>query len=143
PADGDAAAGERFFFGAGNCGGCHIVGGRGRAFGPDLSSLAAERTTEQIERALRSPAGNRSVSVRLKDGRVLRGLLRNESNYDLQLHEQSGGLRLLSRDEIAGITREKSPMPPVAPSSDLMAYLTRLSGVEPKTAAPRPDSGSL
>src|SRR5215471_19057397 len=35
-APGDAAAGERFFAGKGNCTTCHMVRGRGAAIGPDL-----------------------------------------------------------------------------------------------------------
>ena len=40
-AAGDAAAGARFFFGAGQCASCHIVAGRGAAIGPDLSNVGS------------------------------------------------------------------------------------------------------
>ena len=36
---GVAAAGERFFFGEGNCAACHMVAGRGGSNGPDLSAI--------------------------------------------------------------------------------------------------------
>src|SRR5579871_3653180 len=39
---GDRAAGERFFFGAGQCATCHMVMGRGRPIGPDLSDIGHE-----------------------------------------------------------------------------------------------------
>src|SRR5579872_3829482 len=38
-APGDRAAGERYFFGNGGCAQCHMVFGRGKAVGPDLSSV--------------------------------------------------------------------------------------------------------
>ena len=56
---GDAAAGEKFFFGKGNCSGCHMVQGRGGAIGPDLTSLARQRRLGQIERKLRRPSLHR------------------------------------------------------------------------------------
>jgi mono/diheme cytochrome c family protein len=45
---GDAAAGERYFFGGGGCAGCHMVMGRGKAAGPDLSSIGRELTFVEI-----------------------------------------------------------------------------------------------
>ena len=55
PVAGDAAAGERFFAGNGNCSGCHMVRGKGGIVGPDLSNLARERKLAQIEQALNNP----------------------------------------------------------------------------------------
>src|SRR5262245_21316006 len=54
-ASGDAAAGERFFRGKGNCTGCHMVRGRGGVLGPDLSNVGRDRRPAQIEQALRDP----------------------------------------------------------------------------------------
>ena len=45
---GDKAAGERFFFGKGECAGCHMVMGRGKAAGPDLSAIGRESTPDDI-----------------------------------------------------------------------------------------------
>ena len=137
PATGDAEAGERFFFGTGKCSGCHMIKGRGGTIGPDLSNLGRERRLGQIEQALRDPntlttLGYRAVSVRLRDGQTIRGLAKNESNYDLQLLGLDGVLHLLSREQITEETREpKSLMPPVnateAEKRDLLAFLSRLA----------------
>ena len=54
-APGDAAAGERFFAGKGNCASCHMVRGRGGVLGPDLSNVGRDRRPAQIEQALRDP----------------------------------------------------------------------------------------
>ncbi len=74
PPAGDAAAGESFFFGKGNCANCHLVKGRGGVLGPDLSNLGRETRLARIEMALRDPnalgmAGYKLVSVRLRSGR--------------------------------------------------------------------------
>src|SRR5579862_1240149 len=53
---GDRAAGEQFFFGKGGCGKCHMVLGRGKALGPDLSNIAREMTLAEIEEALKRPS---------------------------------------------------------------------------------------
>src|SRR5689334_24920259 len=98
-ATGDATAGERFFNGKGNCTSCHMVRGRGGVLGPDLSNVGRERTPAQIEQALTdpgaapvAPAGRggrggrgapsyRAVTVRLQDGRTIRGIAKNESAF--------------------------------------------------------------
>jgi alcohol dehydrogenase (cytochrome c) len=150
PAPGDAAAGERFFMGKGSCTDCHMVRGRGGILGPDLSNIGRDRTAADIERALadpgapanppRSPAGPnvrsddsasyRAVTVRLRDGRSIRGLARNESPFDLQLLGVDGELHLLRKEQVAAVVREKSLMPKVEASAaemrDLIAFLTRL-----------------
>ena len=47
---GDRAAGERFFFGAGGCGDCHMALGRGKVVGPDLSNVAREMSLAEIRK---------------------------------------------------------------------------------------------
>jgi alcohol dehydrogenase (cytochrome c) len=135
PAPGDAAAGQSVFFGAGNCTRCHTIKGRGGVLGPDLTNVAKERRLGQIEQALRRPdslttAGYRPVTVRLKDGKTLSGIAKNESNYDLQLQGSDGVLHLLSKSEIAQETREPESLMPRAPESEvpnLLAFLSRLT----------------
>jgi len=132
---GDAQAGQRFFFGQGTCTRCHGIRGQGGVVGPDLTNVGRERRLAQIEHALRHPEtlstpGYRPVTVRLKDGRVLSGIARNESNYDLQLQGADGALHILSKSQIASETHEpKSLMPAVeaAKVPDLLAFLSRLT----------------
>ena len=144
PAAGDVAAGERFFFGSGNCGRCHTVRGRGGWVGPDLSTLGARRSLSEIESTLKDPSrritpGYKVATVRLRDGSSVRGLVKNESTFDLQLQALDGRLHLLPRNEVAAIDREKtSLMPPVQAGEsemrNLIAYLSRLAGGAPRSA---------
>jgi PQQ-dependent dehydrogenase (methanol/ethanol family) len=151
-APGDRAAGERFFAGKGNCMSCHMVRGRGGVLGPDLSNIGRDRTRAQIEQALRDPAARqanavgqrtrggrggpaapsyRAVTVRLRNGRTIRGIAKNESAFDVQLLGMDAKLYLLSKDEVAEVVNEKSLMPNVSASSDelrdLAAYLSGLT----------------
>jgi PQQ-dependent dehydrogenase (methanol/ethanol family) len=155
---GDAAAGERFFNGKGNCASCHMVRGRGGVLGPDLSNVGRDKKPDQIEQALREPgaappvsgargrggrggggAADRAVTVRLRNGQTIRGLAKNESAFDLQLLDVDGKLHLLLKDQVVDVVREKSVMPKVEASAtemrDLMAYLSRLAD-EPDVTAP-------
>src|SRR5882672_6270912 len=80
---GDAAAGERFFFGKGQCGSCHMVSGRGAANGPDLSNIARQLKSPDLSQSLDDPSariatGWSVVNAKLRDGRTLRGFARSQ-----------------------------------------------------------------
>ncbi len=140
PVSGDVVAGEAFFFDKGKCATCHMIRGRGGWVGPDLSNLGVDRTLVGIEQALQNPSsriatGYQMAVVRLRTNRTLRGLVKNESNYDIQLQSLDGKLHLLRREEIASLKREKeSLMPPLQTSEEelrnLLALLSRLSGTD-------------
>src|SRR6185436_850566 len=124
PTPGDADLGERFFTGAGNCSSCHMVRGRGGVLGPDLSNLGRERRVLQIERALREPGtvppptgGGRggasapsfkAVSVRLRDGRIIRGLAKYETLFDIGVQGLDGTFHSLTKTQITALTTEPS-----------------------------------
>ena len=121
-----------------------MVRGRGGVLGPDLSNIGRNRTAAEILQALHDPGGSpapaavrgrgaptyRAVTVRLRDGRTLRGIAKNESPFDLQLLAADGKLYRLTKDQVADLSREKSLMPALqatpAEARDLLAYLTRL-----------------
>jgi len=145
---GNSAEGEKFFAGKGNCQSCHMVRGRGGVLGPDLSNVGRDRTAAQIEQSLRDPgatpaggrggrggrggaASYRAVTVKLKSGQTIRGIAKNESAFDLQLLGMDGQLRLLPKEQVAEITREKSLMPKVEATPEemraLVAYLVGLT----------------
>ena len=44
---GDVAAGEQVFFGKGQCSNCHMVRGRGKVNGPDLSDIGRKSTVHE------------------------------------------------------------------------------------------------
>lgn len=141
--EGDVVAGKSFFWGDGHCGDCHMIHGRGGVMGPDLSTIGRQRTLGEIERELSIPGGTSGyqlVSVRLSNGRWIRGFARNETNYDLQHQDLNGHLYFLRHDEISEIVRETKPlMPPLRENPDdrrnLLAYLISPAGSE---ARPNP-----
>jgi alcohol dehydrogenase (cytochrome c) len=132
---GDPTAGEAFFFGGGRCATCHMVRGRGGLDGPDLTNGSRQLTLAEIEQALRAPEKRRQrgyqvAAVRLKSGAEIRGLIRNESNFDLQLQGFDHRLHLLRREEIVSIRRDAGSYMPALKATDretqdLIAYLVR------------------
>jgi PQQ-dependent dehydrogenase (methanol/ethanol family) len=135
PVDGDAAAGEQFFSGKGRCSTCHMLRGAGGILGPDLSNLARERRIGQIERALRDPQARsesfKVVSVRLADGRTVRGLAKYESPFDLGLLTLDGAFLSIAKQQVTDLVVEPTLMPRVEASDNdmrnLLAFLTRLT----------------
>jgi PQQ-dependent dehydrogenase (methanol/ethanol family) len=145
---GDPDAGQAFFFGTGGCAQCHMMNGRGGVTGPDLSDAGSELTLAEMEQSLLKPAARRKpgfavATVRLRSGPAMRGFLRNESLYDLQLQGFDGRLYLLRRDEVAGIDREEASYMPALQAGetelrDLIAYLAN-----PPATAPAGNSAEL
>ncbi len=141
---GDGQAGEQFFFGKGQCASCHMVYGRGSAVGPDLSDIATSMTVEEIRTSLVDPSahiapGYQMVTVRLRDGKTVRGFARNRNNYEIAVQDLKGQFHLLQNGEISAISEDQqSEMPPVKASpaelQNLLAFLSTLTGVKPGAA---------
>ncbi len=153
---GDIAAGEQFFFGTGQCSTCHMIHGRGKANGPDLSDIGLKSTIPEIVSALENPTAQMGmhttpscpswafcpdeswvvVQVRLRNGSTLRGFARNQAEHDLQLQTFDGQIHLLTDANYEKLTREpRSYMPPLkattSESRNLVAYLSSLAGIPP------------
>jgi len=150
---GNLAAGEVFFFGKGQCAGCHMVQGHGKASGPDLSAIGRRSTVRELELVLDNPTsqmgihttascprwafcpddGWRVVNVKMRDGSAMRGFARGRAEHDLELQTLDGQLHFLTDKQYAQIVPEKnSIMPPFKGSAeerrDLIAYLASLGG---------------
>ena len=96
---GDVRAGEAFFFGKGQCATCHMVHGRGKVNGPDLSAIGRRSTVRELELVLENPTSQmgihttttcpswafcpdetwRVVNVKMRDGQRLRGFARGSA----------------------------------------------------------------
>ena len=105
---GDPRRGEQLFFDAKGigCGRCHAVGGQGSAaLGPDLTGLAAKYDRAEIVRSVLEPskrfaAGFQPVLIARKDGTVLTGLIRAETDAHIDLVDAQGKLSRVAKSEI-------------------------------------------
>jgi putative heme-binding domain-containing protein len=161
PSPGDAVAGEAIFWSKGDCGSCHMVGGRGSIIGPDLSRLASLRKTNSIIDAL-TKAQHRVygsggaqphlltplsiwpvVHVTTQDGKTVRGLLRNEDSFSMQIMGLDQQLYLFDRRKLKSVVYEEASLMPTnydkrlskEEFDNLLAYLTRL-GTPPASPSP-------
>ena len=136
---GDRPAGKEFFFGKGQCASCHMVYGAGEPIGPDLSNVARELTVDQIRQALLQPTaqitpGYALATVHLRDGRTLRGFVRNRTRFRHPVAGLEGRVSpRVARSRLRHPRGEAIPHAPVkataAEMQDLIAYLSSLSGV--------------
>jgi putative heme-binding domain-containing protein len=162
PSPGDRMHGEAVFWGKGDCGSCHMLRGRGSIIGPDLSDLAGSRKTNSIIAALTSeqhrvygPGGAQPhalvplqtypvVQVTTLGGKTVRGVLRNEDSFSMQIMGLDQQLYLLDRAKLKTITYEPKSLMPTdydkrlskVEFDDLLAFLTRL-GTPPALPAPQ------
>jgi putative heme-binding domain-containing protein len=102
---GDAARGKLVFEGKGACLSCHRVADKGSRKAPDLSSIGANRSAGEIERALTDPNGqmkpiNRPVHVVTKTGQTIEGRRLNEDTYTVQLTDGDGNLISLTKRDL-------------------------------------------
>jgi putative heme-binding domain-containing protein len=161
PAAGDVALGEQIFWGKAECGTCHMIRGKGGIIGPELSSIADMRKTASIvdaltnpgyrvqgdggaiPRKLEPPTNYQAVRVTLPDGKVIRGVLKNEDSVSLQvLGVDDSRLHLLDRARLKDVVYEKTSLMPRDYKSrlsaqefqNLVAFLTRLSRREQRAA---------
>ena len=142
---GNPTNGEAYFFGAGRCSTCHMVRGRGGLRGPDLTEAGQRLTLADLETALDHPGSRRvpgftAATVVLRSGVTLRGFIRNESGFDLQLLGFDRKLHLLRSEDIARVERDGQSMMPALTAGadarrDLLAYLAQLPGGEAPAAS--------
>ena len=102
---GDAARGQAIFEGKGGCLACHRVADEGSLMGPDLSTIATDRTVEQLRKALLDPApavepGNQLYRVVASDGTIVTGRILNQDRFSLQLLTREGRLRSFQKSNL-------------------------------------------
>jgi putative heme-binding domain-containing protein len=136
---GDGSTGRVLFEGKA-CLSCHRVNGQGSRLAADLSDVGAIRSSEALERALLDPtgivpAGRRFVRAVTADGRVVQGRRLNEDTFTVQLIDDQGRLRSLTKSELREYTVSRtSPELPAKHAltaedrAHVIAYLSQLKG---------------
>ena len=122
---GSVSAGRELFYGKASCAACHQVNGRGTAVGPDLSG-AGTVAAPQLHAKIVDPnqlAGNAArnqrrglrpstVTATLADGTQVRGMLKGQDSFSVQLTDTAGKYRSLERSAATALAiQPKSLMP--------------------------------
>ena len=138
---GDPDAGRMKFQTGGDCLRCHAVDGKGGNVGPDLAGIASRHDARYLLEALVTPdsavaPGFGQVSLTLKDGTAVSGLMVGETDEELQIRAQSshgeGEASTFLKSDILSQDGPVSGMPAmglVLPDADvrnIMAYLQTL-----------------
>jgi putative heme-binding domain-containing protein len=161
PTSGNVAQGEAVFWGKGQCGTCHMVGGKGGLTAPDLGNIAAFRKSVTIVDALTRPGHHvfgdggahldslppmdtyLPVHVTTLDGKTVDGILLNQDSYSLQLIGNDQQLHLYDRAKLRKVVIDPVSLMPTDYDKrltadefkDLMAFLTRQAFPVARTAA--------
>jgi putative heme-binding domain-containing protein len=137
---GDAAKGKVVYQERG-CASCHVLDGAGRAYGPDLSNIGAQRGVAYLKEALlqpgaRVPDGHVVVTATPKDARSVRGVRVSEDAFWVYVRDPSGKIFRYWKPDLEALEREAgaSLMPAYGAQrtateiDDLVAYLASLRG---------------
>ncbi len=115
---GDAAEGRRIFIERADvfCFRCHKVNGEGGEAGPDLTGMASRQTREYILESIVYPnkqiaAGFESVLVTTTKNETYAGILKGETDAELDLLSPEDGPLKLKKSEIKSRERGPSAMP--------------------------------
>jgi quinoprotein glucose dehydrogenase len=115
---GDRNKGARLFYShqTAQCIRCHAIGDYGGNAGPPLNGIASKLTREQLLEALVMPSvrlapGYGTVSVDLKDGRKLGGILLNDDAQSVRLKIGDKPDTVLMKNNIDKIAYAQSSMP--------------------------------
>jgi putative heme-binding domain-containing protein len=139
---GDPKVGEQFFFDVKNkaaCNKCHAVNRRGGGIGPALDRIASRRSPQYIMESMVQPSKDidpryEQVMVITDDGKTIKGLRVNESNFNIQLREENGQFHSLHKRDLEEVQQlDVSLMPGnlvenlnVKQLHDLFAFLMTL-----------------
>ena len=138
---GDVAKGEQLFWNKGQCGQCHMVNGRGKRMGPELTRVGRQRSAAYLRESVLMPGadltpGYAMITVVTKDGKKIVGAQRSYDDFSAQLMDSSETYYSFQKSDVASIKQEqKSLMPDTygrvfsAPElNDLVAYMASLRG---------------
>ncbi len=138
PLAGDARHGAEVFAARG-CKSCHMVGGEGDSFGPELSAVGARRAPAFLRQTILKPATTLSpdfqyVGIIAANGENLRGIRINEDSFTIQVRDASGKYHSFRKSQVKEVRRldGQTPMPAYegriadAELDDLVAYLASL-----------------
>jgi cytochrome c oxidase cbb3-type subunit 3 len=142
PGPGNAERGAAIYQSSG-CGSCHVVEGRGRILGPELTSVGSRRGSVYLRESVVKPAASHPPSYLVvravpASGPDVRGIRLNEDVFSILIRDASGNVHALQKSELARVDRElESTLMPsyesrlsAAQLDDLVTYLATLRGVK-------------
>ncbi len=139
--EGDPGRGERLFFSDGStqCQQCHIVDGRGKELGPDLTEIGSLRSREELLRGLLEPSAvidpdYQTYVLETINGQIFNGLLMERTAAQVTLRDAEHRDVKVPADEIEQLVVQPRSMMPdgqlrdltAQEAADLLAFLVSL-----------------
>jgi putative heme-binding domain-containing protein len=149
---GDPVRGERLYRQQGRCGSCHILGGQGAGWAPDLTDAGLRLSGAQLRQSLVDPGAAQPISalpsvhgpypaflavtVTTAKGTILRGTRVTEDDFTLVLRDGGGRLHSLDKTTLRRLVKTPgvSPMPSYKATftaselDDIVAFLASQRG---------------
>lgn len=149
---GNAVRGERLYQSKGRCSSCHILGGRGAGWAPDLTDAGLRLSVTQIRQALLEPGAEQPISplpsmhgpypaflaidATTAAGTRIRGTRVTEDDFTIVVRDAGGKLHSLDKQGLTKLikTPGQSPMPSYSgvftqdELDDVIAYLATQRG---------------
>lgn len=134
---GDAARGEALFWSKTiNCGSCHKIGERGTTIGPDLTTIAKQRSREDLLESILEPSRRiepkfAAYTAKLQDGRSLTGMLVKRDEKEVTLRDALDKLHSFAAADIEAVRPSRLSLMPdgqlagltMQEAADLLEYL--------------------
>ena len=124
---------------------CHAVGKDGGNVGPELGSIGSKYPRDELIASVLTPSAKISSGfepevLALADGRVVTGIVRNETADNIDIQDADAKLVKVAKDDIDARKRSDVSLMPnglaqgISPGdfADLVAYLETLKNVEIK-----------
>jgi cytochrome c oxidase cbb3-type subunit III len=137
---GDPLRGKALYARSG-CNACHILGGDGFGYGPELTDIGARRGSTHLRETLRNPANTIPedfllVEATANSGQSIRGIRVNEDTFSIQVKDRQGHFLSLRKSKLRELKklRGETPMPSYTTSlspaemDDLVAFLALQRG---------------
>jgi cytochrome c oxidase cbb3-type subunit III len=135
---GNPLRGKQVFFGKGGCADCHAMHGEGHYLSTDLSDFAYDHDLADILAAIVKPqeqVPHTAVRFTTNSGGQFSGVIRNESNYSLQIQGADGEFYLFMKSELRSMERSPAPAMPAdyqqklssSEIDDLVSYIAHQS----------------
>ena len=152
---GDAEEGQELFFDEesnAGCARCHTVEGKGGDVGPELTTVAGTRTAKFIVESILEPSaqiasGYEPYLVETTDGRLLTGILKEDTPQHVSLKTDTGELLTIPRAEVKEVVPQEISIMPgsfaddlnVQEFHDVLAFVMKLTGEKPEEGTEEKD----